>query len=166
MSFMHTVVLSLDSLVGGCALAPLLSRTSQRLVAAGLIGVADAAASLVGSLVSLTPGGLPITAPAALALYGLYLVVVTSLAGRGLRARSALLPPWMVLGALAAALCVDNLLAPGAAPAVVAAGAVSAGLLLAGLAAGARISRDWSPTARGAWLGAGLVAVACLGVLG
>ena len=174
---MHTVVLSTDSLVAGCALAPLLSRTSHRLAAAVLVGAADAAASLVGSLVSLTPGGLPIAAPAVLAIYGVYLIVVTRLAGRGLRAanepggqttpaRSAHLPTWMVLGALAAALSVDNLLAPGAAPAVIAAGVFSAALLLTGLAAGARISRGWSSPARGAWLGAGLVAVACLGVLG
>lgn len=176
MSFLHIVLLSLDSLVAGCALAPLLTRASQRVAAAVLVGAADAAASMLGALISLSPHGLPVAAPAVLALYGVYLISVTGLAGRGLRAaeeqgqplraRSSFVPTWVVLGALAAALSLDNLLSPGAAPAVVALGACSAGVMLAGLVAGGRVSRDWSDTGRRAWLGAGLVAVACLAVVG
>jgi putative Mn2+ efflux pump MntP len=175
MSVMHMVLLSLDSLVAGCALAPLLSRASHRLAAAVLVGSADAAASMLGSLIVVPLGGLPIAASAVIALYGIYLICVTSLAGRGLRvasqlgrssrAHSAPVPTWVVLVALAVALSIDNLLSAGDAPEFLPVAACSGGLMLVGVAAGGRISRGWSYRARSAWLGAGLVATACLAVL-
>lgn len=174
MSFLHTVVLSVDSLAAGCALAPLLPRTSQRLAAAALVGTADAAASLLGSLISPAPTGLSVAAPAALALYGISLIAVTSVAGGGRRAanppgascaRVAGGPTGIVLVALAAALSVDNLLSPGVAANVVAVAACSGGLMLAGLAAGGRLRRGRSSGSPSAWLGAGLVATAWLAVL-
>lgn len=171
----HTLVLSLDSLVAGCALAPLLASASHRLAAAILVGSADAAASLLGSLIWLPRHGLVAAAPVMTALYGAYLIVATSLAGCGLRAasedgrsplpRARHLPTWMILGALAAALSVDNLLSPGGAQAVGADGLISGALMLCGLCAGARISRCWSCSVRSAWLGAGLVAATSLAVL-
>lgn len=170
MTLTHAALLSLDSLVAGFALAPLLSSASRRLAAAGLFGAADAAASSLGALVALPLHGVLGAAPGLAALYAVYLAVAIGLAGRGLdAAEKPGLPAWAILGALAAALSLDNLASPvgaHAAPAVAVLGAGSAAAMLLGLAAGARVLRGLPDRPRSAWLGAGVATTACLAVLG
>ena len=164
MALLDAALLSLDSFLAGCAVAPLLARTSHRLAAAGLFGGADAVASAL-ALTWLPPQGLLLAAPIMVAAYGAYLLAATALAGRGLRAGHA--PGWLVLGALAVALSLDNLLSAAPDPvAVAAAGSASAALLLLGLIAGARLARRVDVAPRQRWLGAGLATTALLAVLG
>ena len=115
--------LSVDSLVAGAAVAPLLRRGSHRLAAAAFFGAADGAASLLGAAIAAPLQGLLVMAPAMPALYGVYLIAVSNLAGRGLRALGARrggaaghLPALAVLGALAVALSLDNLVTSAAHP--------------------------------------------------
>jgi hypothetical protein len=170
MPFTHVPLLGLDSLIAGCALAPLLPSASRRMAAAGLFGVADAAASSLGALVSLPLHGLLGAAPSLPALYAVYVAAAAGLAGRGLEAAERPgRPAWVVLGALAAALSVDNFVSPvagHAASAVAVLGASSAALTLLGLAVGARALRGLPDSTRPAWLAAGVATTACLAVLG
>ena len=159
------VLLGLDSLVAGLVVAPLLRRSSYRLATAALFGAADAAASLLGTLIAVPLHGLHVVAPVVPALYGLYLLVGVVLAGRSLESakamgRASTLP---VLCALAVALSVDNLVA-GTGASAVAAGYSSAALMLLGLAVGGRVFDVLCGTRLTAWTGAGLVAIACLAV--
>jgi hypothetical protein len=169
MPLSHVPLLSLDSLIAGCALAPLLPRASGRLAAAGLFGAADAAGSALGALVSLPFHGVLGAAPGLAALYALYLAAATCLAGRGLEAAEKPGPSaWVILGALAAALSLDNVASPvaaHAAPAVAVLGVSSAALMLLGLAVGARVLRGLPDRSRSAWLAAGVATTACLAVL-
>lgn len=164
--------LSIDSLIVGAALAPLVCTASSRLAAAALFGAADAFASLLGTVIVVPLQGLLVAAPALPALYGAYLVAVAILAGRGLRATSGTGTPWnlpalAVLSVVAVALSVDNLVAPAAASgaAVVAMGATSAALVLVGFALGEPVFRGLSATRRVGWIGVGLVVTACSAVL-
>jgi len=161
--FTHVALLSIDSLIAGCALAPLLPRASQRLAAAAMFGAADAAASTLGALVSPPLQGVLDPAAAFPALYAVYLAVAIGVAG----AATARSRPWLIVAALAVALSLDNLVSPPAthAPAVLV-GAASAAAVLLGLAAGARVLRGLPDGRRGAWLVAGVAASACVAVLG
>lgn len=164
----HVALLSLDSLVAGCALAPLLPTASRRLAAAGLFGTADAVASSLGALIVLPLGPVLAAAPALPALYAVYLALVTGLAGRGLleKREGRALP---ILGALAAALSLDNALSPAVAHSpldVAALGAGSAAAMLLGAAVGVRLLGLLPEDRRGAWLAAGVAASACLAVVG
>ena len=177
MALANAVLLSVDSLIAAVAVAPLLSRASHRVAAVALFGVADGAASFLGTLIAVPLRGLLVAAPAAVALYGVYLIAVTILAGRGLktasdagptdRVRSGHLPTLAILGALAAAMSVDNLVSGaaegGASVAVL--GCTSAALMLLGLWVGGRISHGFSAGRRGAWVGAGLMLTACLALV-
>src|SRR4051794_7629984 len=153
MHLAHVAFLSLDSLIAGLAVAPLLTSASSRLAGAALFGVADAAASSLGALVSL-----PLAGAFAPALYAVYITIATTLAARGSR-------PYGAVAALAAALSVDNLVPPAAAPAGIQ-GAASAAAMLVGLAIGARVVRGLPERQRTAWLLAGVAATACVAVLG
>lgn len=173
----HALSLSVDSLVGGAAVAPLVSRASYRVAAAALFGAADAAASLVGGLVAMPLHGLLVVTPAMIALYGAYLVGVSTLAARGLagigavgsaaRACPRQLPTLLILGALAVALSIDNLVsaAAGQEASVATVGCTSAALALLGLTAGSRLLRGLPDGRRTAWVGVGLLITACAGVL-
>lgn len=150
MPLLHAGSLSLDSLVAGFALAPLLSRASEWLAASVLFGAADGLASLVGTHVVVAPG--------MVALYGAYVfavvVVATMFAVSGDR-RSL----WAVIVAVAVALSVDNLLSPTApAPA----GVASVVLALLGFVVGARLAAGLRSRLRIAWIGAGLLAAVYL----
>jgi hypothetical protein len=167
-------LLSADSLVAGLAVAPLLHSRSQRLAAAVLFGCADGAASLAGASLAVA---LPAAAPAVVALYGAYLVAVSALAGRGLRAvcdrtlarcaGSGRVRALGVLGALAVALSVDNLVSSAAAQgaSIVAMGCTSAALTLVGLTVGGRVLRGLPDRRRTGWVGAGVIATAVMAVL-
>lgn len=162
---MDALLLSLDSFVAGCAIAPLLGRASHRMAAAAMFGAADATATSLGALLVLPLHGALSAAPGVLALYGAYLLAVSTLARRELQAVRA--PALGVAAALAVALAVDNLLAPAAAhPAwALATGGASAALLLLGFAAGARLSERLPARRRTAWIGAGLILTACSAVV-
>jgi putative Mn2+ efflux pump MntP len=172
----HALSLSVDSLVGGVAVAPLVRRASYRLAAAAVFGVADAAASLLGGLVATPLHGLLVVTPAMIAVYGAYLLAVSALAARGLAVGAPVglatlafprrLPPFLILGALAVALSIDNLVsaAAGQQAAVGTVGCASAALALLGLTAGSRLHR-LTDTRRMAWVGVGLLITACAGVL-
>jgi hypothetical protein len=150
MPLLHAGSLSLDSLVAGLALAPLLPRGAERVAASVLFGAADGFASLLATLI----GAHLMVAPGVLALYGAYVftaVVVASVFAAPGRRRSL----WAILVILAVALSVDNLLSP-AAP--VPSGIASFALALIGLAAGARVAGGLRSRMRVAWIGVGLVA--------
>jgi putative Mn2+ efflux pump MntP len=153
MDLVHAGSLSLDSLVAGLALAPLLPRASERLGASVLFGVADGLASLVATLV-----GTHVVVPAA--LYGAYVlavVVVATTFAASSRRRSVV----AVVATVAVAFSLDNLLSPTApAPA----GVASFTLALLGLAVGARLAGGLRNRVRIAWIGAGLLAAAYLSV--
>jgi hypothetical protein len=168
--------LSIDSFVAGCAVAPLLCGASYRLAAAVLFGSADAAASFFGTLIAAAPHGLLVVAPGMPALYGVYLLAVSHLAGRGLRATGPERPPsragsggmaWVILTSLAVALSVDNLVsgAPADGGWVAVAGCGSAAAMLLGLAVGGRVFHGLSATRRSGWIGVGLMITACSAVL-
>ena len=171
----NALLLSFDSLVAGIAVAPLVRSAPCRLVAAVLFGVADGAASLLGALVAVPLHGLLVVAPVMPALYGVYLAAASSLAARGLRAtdeaRSRVGPGRpatpAILGALAVALSVDNLVSSAAADgaSVVAVGCASAALMLVGLTVGGRAFAALAGGRRGAWVGVGLMIAACSAVL-
>jgi predicted lysophospholipase L1 biosynthesis ABC-type transport system permease subunit len=153
MDLVHAGSLSLDSLVAGLALAPLLSRASERIAASVLFGAADGLASLVATLV-----GTHVVVPAA--LYGAYVfaVVVTATAFAASSRRRSV---WTVVATVAVAFSVDNLLSPTApAPA----GVASFALALLGLVVGARLAGGLQRRLRIAWIGAGLLAAAYLSV--
>jgi putative Mn2+ efflux pump MntP len=167
-------LLSADSLVAGLAVAPLLHRWSYRLAAAVLLGCADGAASFAGASIAISAPGPLVAAPAVVALYGAYLIAVSALAGRGLqalhdrgpatRAGAGKLAALGVLGALAVALSVDNLVASAGAS-VVAMGCASAALTLVGLSVGGRVLRGMTDRRRTGWVGAGVIATALMAVL-
>jgi hypothetical protein len=173
----HALSLSVDSLVGGAAVAPLVPRASYRLAAAVLFGAADAAASFLGALIAIPLHGLLVVTPAMIALYGAYLVAVSTLAARGLagigavgsatRVRARQLPALLIPGALAVALSIDNLVsaAAGQEASLATAGCSSAALALLGLTAGSRLLRGLPNGRRTAWVGVGLLITACAGVL-
>lgn len=159
------VLLGLDSLIAGLVVAPLLRRSSYRLSAAVLFGAADAAASLLGTLIAVPLSGPILVAPGISALYGLYLVTVTLLGARSLESANAMgrastLP---VVGALAIALSADNLVA-GEGTSTAAAGCTSAALMLLGLAVGRRVFDGLPGARRSVWIGAGLIAAALVAV--
>ena len=174
MALTNALVLSFDSLVAGVALAPLLPKASHRLAAVVLFGVTDAAASLAGASIAISPRGLLVVAPGLLALYGVYLVAATTLASHGLRrakdpgrptrVRSPQLPRLAIVGALAVALSIDNLLSAVSGP-VVLMGAMSAALMVLGLAVGGRLVRCEGDRPRAAWVGIGLTITACLALV-
>ena len=170
MTFTHGALLSLDSLIAGLALAPLLPNASRRLAAAGLFGAADAAASALGTLFALPLQGVLGAVPGLAGLYAVYVALATSLAGRGMGTAEKPRPPaFLVVGALAAALSLDNLVSPGAAagaPGIAVLGATSAASMLLGLAVGARVLRGLPDRSRSAWLAAGVAITACVAVLG
>jgi hypothetical protein len=153
MDLVHAGSLSLDSLVAGLALAPLLPRASERVAASVLFGAADGLASLVATLV-----GTHVMVPAA--LYGAYVfavVVVATTFVASSRRRSV----WAVVVTVAVAFSVDNLLSPTA---PVPAGVASFTLALFGLVVGARLAGGLRNHLRIAWIGAGLLAAAYLSV--
>ncbi len=170
-------LLSADSLLAGLAVAPLLHSWSHRLAAAVLFGCADGVASLVGASLAISIPGALVAAPAVVALYGAYLIAASALAGRGLRAcsdrgparraGSGQLPALGVLGALAVALSVDNLVSSAAAhgASIVAMGCGSAALTLLGLTVGGRALRGLPDRRRTGWVGAGAIATALMAVL-
>ncbi len=166
MPLTDAALLSFDSLVAGCAVAPLVSRTSHRLAAAAAFGAADAAASLAGALLLLSHHGLLAAAPALPALYGACLVAASLLARRELRAGRR--PALTVIAVLAAALSVDNLAASAAAhdpAAAIGMGLASGAFVLAGLTIGGRVLHRVPPARRTAWVGAGLATAACSAVV-
>jgi predicted lysophospholipase L1 biosynthesis ABC-type transport system permease subunit len=154
MDLVHAGSLSLDSLVAGLALAPLLPRASERVTASVLFGAADGLASLVATLV-----GTHVVVPAA--LYGAYVFAVV-VGATTFVASSRRRSVWPVVATVAVAFSVDNLFSPTApAPA----GAASFALALLGLAVGVRLTGSLRNRLRIAWIGAGLIAAACLSVV-
>jgi hypothetical protein len=153
MDLVHAGSLSLDSLVAGLALAPLLPRASERVAASVLFGAADGLASLVATLV-----GTHVVVPAA--LYGAYVLAVVA-AGTAFAASSRRRSVLAVVATVAVAFSLDNLLSPTApAPA----GVASFALALLGLVVGARLAGRLQSRLRIAWIGAGLLAAAYLSV--
>src|SRR4051794_9828048 len=140
--------LSVDSLVVGAAVAPLMRSGSHRLAAAALFGTADAVATSIGRLIVAPLQGMVVVAALMPALYGVYLLAVSGLAARGLRVATAAespsgaarrhVPALAVLGASAVALSVDNLVAAATAheASVAAIGCASALAALLGLTIG------------------------------
>ncbi len=158
MHLLHAGSLSLDSLVAGLALAPLLPRASEWVAASALLGAADGFASLLATL----DGTHVVVAPGMVALYGAYVlavVVVASMFAASGRRRSL----WAVVAMVALALSLDNLLSPTApAPAALA----SAVLALLGFAVGARLAGSMRSRWRIVWIGAGLLAAVYLSLAG
>jgi putative Mn2+ efflux pump MntP len=152
MDLVHAGALSLDSLVAGLALAPLLARASERVAAAVMFGAADGLASLVATLV-----GTHVVVPAA--LYGAYVVAVVGVAS-AFAASSARRSMW-VMATVAIAFSIDNLFSPTA---PVPAGVASFALALLGFAVGARLAGGLRNRLRVAWIGTGLLVAACLSV--
>jgi putative Mn2+ efflux pump MntP len=157
MHLLHAGSLSLDSLVAGLALAPLLPRALEWVAASVLFGAADGFASLVATLI----GAHVVVAPGVVALYGAYVfavVVVASMFAASGRRRSL----WAVLVMVAVALSVDNLLSPTA---PVPAGVASFVLALLGLTVGARIAGGLRSRMRITWIGVGLFAAVYLSLV-
>lgn len=150
MQLIHAGSLSLDSLVAGLALAPLLPRASEWVTASVLLGAADGFASLLATLI----GAHVVVAPAVIVLYGAYVLTVVmaaSMFAASGRRRSL----WAVLVMVAVALSLDNLLSP-AAP--VPAGVASFALALLGFAIGALLASRLRSYRRVAWIAVGLLA--------
>jgi hypothetical protein len=174
------LLLGVDSAVVGFAATPLLRGRRGWILLAVACGVADALASVLGTLVGRPWGAAGEALPAVLlALYGLAVLAGAAglrfaggRAGTGERRRPVPGPGVGTCLVLPVLLAVDNLLYPTpdlGAGAAIGLAASSATLMLLGLWAGSLAARRWVPVAHGGardlWAGTGFVLAALVVVV-